>query len=982
MDSYRRTRLEGPVDVKKTRALGLGWVLVSSAVALLAVLLPPTDLYGGSQEAAAVVHLVLEFSSLVMACLVVFMAWSGLSRASSAVANALIFGSSLIVGADLLHALSYEAMPEWLYPVSTSTAIYFWLTGRAVQVLTLLFITLRVNLPGPKLLWLGAAAIGTFLLAIGGATHDQWLPQTYLPVTGFTDFKASIEYALTVAAWILAITLYRKFVKSADTKDFWLALGAYFMGLTELSLTVYTAPSELSALVGHILKLASYACLYKAVFIGGFEAPFTRLLKSESAIKEREQELQRILENIPACVARIDRNMMFRYANTEFINTMVPNQVGIEGHILDEVVSGSCSSILKPKLAVAMGGEKASLEFKAHGVDGSIKHLHAVIAPAKTEAGEVDGALAIFTDISAREEALRKLGESNQEVAELKAALDAHAIVAVTDARGVIMRVNDKFCQISQYRRSELIGETHRIINSGFHPKTFFADLWRTISRGEVWSGEICNRAKDGSLYWVHTTIVPFMGTDGVPVQYIAIRADITKRKEAEEQAQRMALHDVLTGLPNRRLMGDRLLQALNTVKREREYAALLLLDMDHFKDVNDTLGHAAGDDLLRQIAGRLVSNVRQNDTVARLGGDEFVVILERLDSSLVDATTKAVDLAEKIREELCATYYVGGNSVNTSPSIGVVIVGGSDQDTEELVKHADMALYKAKEEGRNKIAFFDPGLQAEITERAQLLKELRHALQRNEFRLYYQPVVNTSREIQGVECLIRWQHPSRGLVPPNLFIPLAEQSNLILPIGEWVLRQACQQLVMWVGDPVRGKWTIAVNVSAKQFHDDGFVSQVGEIINETGAPSKQLKLELTESMLHKDIELTIEKMNELRALEVRFALDDFGTGYSSLSYLKALPLHQLKIDKSFVQDVLTDESDAAIARTILSLADNLGLDVVAEGVETNGQMQFLIDSGCVGFQGYLFGKPVPVHQLRDHVPGAMESQITLKNGT
>lgn len=970
MDRLQRERLAGAIDLKKIRALGLGWVLVSAVTTVLALLLPATHLFGGGQHAAAVVHLVLEVSSLVMASLVIFIAWNSLSRASSVEANTLILGFSLIVGADLMDLLSYEAMQFWFFPSDASNTIYFHLVGRSVQLATLLLLALRVHLPGPKYLWLNAAFLGVLIMMNGRLTHTQWISSVLDTTAGAAGFKVAAEYVLAVIATGVAMTFYRRFHRTEDVRDFWFALGAFFAGLSELVMPAHAHTFELSVFIGHALNIGSYACIYKAVYIVGIELPFHRLIRSENAVKAREHELRTILENIPASIARVGRDKRLIYANPEFQRTLAPVSKVKLGLTLSEALDSDAASTVESHLEKSLQGKQSRFEFISVSSHGQARHLYAIFSPVKTESGDVDGALAIFTDKSEREAHLKKLSESTKEVAELKAALDAHAIVAVTDARGVITRVNDKFCQISQYGRSELIGVTHRIINSGHHPKTFFASLWRTISRGEVWSGEICNRAKDGSLYWVHTTIVPFMGADGVPVQYIAIRADITQRKQAEAQAQRMALHDVLTGLPNRRLIGDRLLQTLHTVKRERKYGALLLLDMDHFKDVNDTMGHAAGDDLLRQTTSRLLSNVRQNDTVGRLGGDEFVVILESLDPDHVTATANAADLAEKFRGALCHAYYVNGHAINISPSIGVVMLHGEKQSPEEMLKHADIAMYKAKEAGRNRIAFFDPKLQAEITERTQLQEELRHAIARNELRLHYQPVVNQHLNIQGVECLVRWQHPTRGLVPPNLFIPLAEQSILIQSIGKWVLRQACQQLVLWAKEKIRSDWTIAVNVSAKQFHDDHFIQQVTDILKETGAPANRLRLELTESMLHKSLELTKEKMRQLQQLEVRFSLDDFGTGYSSLSYLKMLPLDQLKIDKSFVQDVLTDPDDAAIARTILALAENLNMNVVAEGVETQGQFQFLVESGCTGFQGYLFSKPVPVHQLRDHLSG------------
>ena len=471
---------------------------------------------------------------------------------------------------------------------------------------------------------------------------------------------------------------------------------------------------------------------------------------------------------------------------------------------------------------------------------------------------------------------------------------------------------------------------------------------------------EMQRRSADGSMIWVSISGEPIFDAEGRFTGYRGVARNITERKRAEAEIERLAFFDELTGLPNRRLLLDRMERAAVASERSQSHAALLFLDLDNFKSINDTLGHEWGDRLLVQVGARLASGLRASDTVARLGGDEFVVVLQDLGEMEVAAAIEAEGVAQKLLMALNRPYALGGREVHSTPSIGIALFMGREPSVLELLQRADLAMYQAKAEGRNTLCFFDPAMQAAATARSVMEADLRLGLQRNEFLPHYQPVVDAEGRILGAEALVRWQHPERGMVPPGEFIAIAEQTGLIMPLGRLMLRAACAQLAAWAAQPQTEPWSVSVNVSAHEFKHADFVRQVLDALDESGANPRRLKLELTESLLLHDVEDSITKMQVLRKLGVGFSLDDFGTGYSSLSYLKRLPLDQLKIDQSFVRDVLTDPNDAAIACTIVALAHSLGLDVVAEGVETDGQREFLLRNGCRCFQGYLFGRPGP----------------------
>ena len=547
-------------------------------------------------------------------------------------------------------------------------------------------------------------------------------------------------------------------------------------------------------------------------------------------------------------------------------------------------------------------------------------------------------------------------------------AFDAQEGVLVTDPEQRILRVNKAFTQSLGYSDAEALGKTLALLKSERDTDVYFSSIQRALRRTGKWAGEIWSRRKNGDVFpqWVNINAV--YDAAGEVSYFVATLSDITLRKAAEDQIRQLAFFDPLTELPNRRLLMDRLQRALTSSERSKRKGALLFIDLDNFKTLNDTRGHDQGDQLLRQAAKRLSGCIRDCDTVARLGGDEFLVVLENLDGNLAAAAADVRAVGEKIVATLNQPYHLGDFDFNSTASVGVALYSGLSLSMDELLKQADLAMYQAKAAGRNGLRFFDPAMQAVVNARAALEWDLRLAIAQQHFELHYQPQVDEQGRVIGAEALLRWSHPVRGMVSPASFIPLAEETGHILPLGHWVLETACKQLVVWAQHPLLETLVLAVNVSARQFREASFVDGVLALLVTTGANPQRLKLELTESMLIDNLEEMVEKMVALQDKGIGLSLDDFGTGYSSLSYLKRLPLDQLKIDQSFVRDVLTDPSDAAIARTVVALAHNLGLGVMAEGVETLAQKEFLAQCGCHAYQGFLFSRALPAEQFAEFV--------------
>ncbi|WP_415880439.1 EAL domain-containing protein [Methylomonas sp. TEB] len=673
----------------------------------------------------------------------------------------------------------------------------------------------------------------------------------------------------------------------------------------------------------------------------------------EEAMRISEQRYRLLLKHSPIGIFHYDTDLIVTYCNEPFaaiLQNTVDNVVGLD-------IKGFNDGSILAALHQALNGEKVSYEGNFRPApDAAGIVIDMSCAPSRDGAGKIVGGIAIIRDISERKQA--------EEMLRISAiAFESQAAMIVTSPDAIILRVNRAFTALTGYEAQEVMGQTPQMLNSGRHDKGFFTAMWTSLQETGHWQGEIWNRHKNGLIVAQWLTIAAVVAPDGRITHYVGTFSDITENKDAVAEIHRLAYYDPLTHLPNRRLLQDRLGQELVAGARNGLYGAILFLDLDNFKTLNDTRGHEAGDQLLIEVARRLRTSVRECDIVGRLGGDEFLVLLSDLSADVELAAMQTKQVGEKLLDALAHPYDINGYEFHCSASIGIRLYRDHEL-AEDLLRHADLAMYQAKMAGRNAVRFFDPSMQALATARAELEKDLRLALSQNQFKLYFQAQIYRNHQVVGAEALLRWQHPQRGLVSPLEFIALAEKTSLILPIGQCVLEAACTQLKQWEQHARSRQFRLAVNVSARQFRAADFVEQVRRTLDSHGVNPDLLELELTESLVLENINDTISKMHALREMGVRFSLDDFGTGYSSFSYLTQLPFDQLKIDRSFVHNIGIKTSDAVIVQTIIGMAHNLGIEVIAEGVETEAQRLFLEQHGCHACQGFLFSKPVPIDEF------------------
>ena len=706
--------------------------------------------------------------------------------------------------------------------------------------------------------------------------------------------------------------------------------------------------------VGEALRNADGAIIH----VHGVIQDITEKRRAEQESLSVTMRLSTTLASISEAFVTLDRQGRFTYLNSESETMLRRKSAALLGKKIWAELDDSGSGRLHQDMQDALS-KGLHLEFE-HFYPGLGKWLALRAYPFE------EGMAVYLRDVTA-------LRQSQEQLLLLQTSISRlNDMVLITEASSIdapgprIVFVNDAFEKHTGYSRGEVLGKAPRMLQGALTQRPELDRIRTALLQSQPVRAELINYKKNGDLYWIELDIVPVDYFNRGLTHWVAVARDITERKAAENEIEHLAFYDTLTQLPNRQLLMDRLKVALagDADADAKHIGALMFIDLDHFKVLNDSLGHARGDMLLQQVATRLAASVRSSDTVARLGGDEFVVMLEDVGDDSGAATETARRIGEKIRAALSIPYELAGHDYYGTCSIGITCFSLTQHSIGDLLKQADLAMYQAKATGRNAVCFFDPEMQAAATANATLGSQLREALHDQQFVLHYQPQVGADARMLGVEALLRWQHPTRGLVGPDEFIPQAEESGLILPLGQWVIEKACAQLALWAVNPDTERLSISVNVSARQFRHPEFVEGVLQLIRQYGIPAKRLKLELTESLLATGMDVTIAKMGLLKDAGVTLSIDDFGMGYSALSYLKYLPLDQLKIDRTFVKDVLTDPNDAAIARTIIGLAQSLGLGVIAEGVETEAQRAFLAWHGCESYQGHLFCAALPIDAL------------------
>lgn len=944
----------------------LRWIVILGVVQVVSYFIPTPENYYG-MEHYLVLHTTMETVSIFISMMVFIVAWN--SRASRYPHSLIVLSSLFFVVSflDFSHTLSYPGMSNFFTENDTNKYLNFWMAARFIASLGLLTFALqsfeRMTSRFKKYVMFLSVLTVSFVFSWLVVVHEDYFPIWFIPGSGLTPIKKDFEYLIIALNIVTAVILWKR-LKSSQALDISLMWGAVcIMAMGELFFTLYTTKTGAYNVLGHLYKVIAYILIYRAVVVEAIERPYRDLEESQKNL-----ELTVNASN----TGLWDLNWLTK--ETSF-SSVWKQQVGYAAHELANHFD-TWLALLHPEdrqraidvfqtFLDTPSMTKYENEFRLCHKDGSYRWIFARGEKIKAANGLVERVVGSHTDIT-----VRKVEEDR-----FRSAVQAspNAMIMV-NTKGIIVLTNSQTESMFEYPDGGLIG-LHldnlipRSVESS-HQRNVENYLKspsdRPMGQGRLLFARRCN----GEEFRVEIGLTPITAQDGNYV--LASVVDITSRIEAERRIEKLINYDLLTELPNRQLMMDRMQHAMIAAQRSGSRLALLYMNLDRFKHINDTLGHNAGDALLIEIAKRLSSIIKNTDTVARIAGDEFALVLEDVNEDDV------ARMAGKVLEVVATGFLFEGQEVVLTPSIGIAMFPQDGQDGESLFLSADTAMNKVKEDGRNDFRFFAKAMQQRTARMLQLESAMHHALERNQFQLLYQPQLTMDgKTVIGVEALLRWTHPELGFISPAEFIPLAESNGLIIPIGTWVLRTALLQLKSWI-DAGMKPVIMAVNLSAIQFRHPNLRGMVTGILNEVALPPEYLELELTESVATADPVNAIAVMNELHNLGIRLAIDDFGTGYSSLSYLKKFKVYKLKIDQSFVRDIATDSDDRAIVTAIIQMSKGLGFRTIAEGVETQAQSDFLMAQGCDEFQGYIFSKPLPAAQALELIHTQQQANLKL----
>ncbi|CBL43830.1 hypothetical protein HDN1F_02470 [gamma proteobacterium HdN1] len=922
--------------------LGLGLMLLL----WLAPRLPPL-----SPTFALLLHTMLESISILVSMLV-FAICLHTSKHGLAGYLALLAYTFAAVGLiDFSHMLTYKGMPQFLDHATPEMSINLSIVGRLVISSTLLIIaikpTIAIRTQTQRNQLLTAAILIVVLVHGVILFKADWLPTLFTSNAGQTLFKLLFEYGITAINAITALVLLRRMANKHDpaSRESGLNITALFtvtilLILSQLCFSRYSNFNDYLLILGHIYKALAYFVIYRTIFVSTVELPFDHLHASQ-------EQLKATLSALPDLLFEVDQDGRYVDFHTSQDDLLFVSPKDFLGHTYDEVMPPAISAIIRKAL------QEASVQGISRGHQYAIdlpmgtRWFEASVSLKSTDSSGNQRFIMLTRDISERIEA-------NMRVRQLSHAVEQSPLpIIITDINGHIEYANPAFSTVSGYSTDEVIGKNPRELQSKRTQESVYVELWQTLLKGQTWKGEFVNRRKNGEHYVARAIISPVRRPDGSVSHYVGITEDVTEKKRTEAHIHKLAHYDPLTGLANRVLLVDHFDSALALAQRHSLPLALMFMDLDRFKIINDTLGHSVGDEVLIHVAKQFKTSIRDEDTVARRGGDEFVFIFPGINSQ------QARNVAQKLSRSISEPFRSEHQELNITSSIGIAMYPDDGGDFETLARKADVAMYRAKQNGRNQFAFYTQEMQIHSLRILQLGNGLRHAIERNQLYLVYQPQICLERsEICGVEALVRWRHPEWGEISPGEFIPVAEETGAISQIGEWVLQTALQQAAEWVkrGLPAI---KVAINLSALQFRNSNLPDRIQASLEEYQVPASQVELELTEGTAMEDPLGAIEMLKNLHALGIQIAIDDFGTGYSSLNYLKKFQVSKLKIDQSFVRDISVDQEDRAIVTTIIHMAESLGFRTIAEGVETHEQLTFLREHGCDEVQGYYFSKPL-----------------------